>query len=328
MTNKNLSNSVNLETALAALKRDYTKLAPRLRALDHTVTCEYDDIILRLHFPSFRQGNATIFELTEAIFHYLVPFCLPRSQVDKLHDLYGKVPANDYELEWSKLAEAARSLFKKANKATNRNGEAGELILYLLTEWILGAPQLLAKMSLKTNPEMPVHGADGVHVRYCTETSRILLYWGESKLYQDVGAAITKAVESISTALKPEKTQHEIELVQRNINLSGLDPAGQAALLNYLDPFSENYNARHDVMTCLIGFDFDAFAKITAGDGDKAEVKFIELAKAKLAELAPTVNAAVKAAGLENKPIEFFFLPVPSVQELRDLFQAKIGWNT
>ena len=53
------------------------------------------------------------------------------------------------------------------------------------------APQLIAKMSLKTNPKMPVHGADGVHVRYSKADKRLLLYWGESKVHADVGAAIS-----------------------------------------------------------------------------------------------------------------------------------------
>jgi hypothetical protein len=68
---------------------------------------------------------------------------------------------------------------------------------YLLTEWILEAPQLLAKMSLKTNKEMPVHGADGVHVRFCEDAQQLRFYWGESKLYADVGQGITAAVSSV-----------------------------------------------------------------------------------------------------------------------------------
>ena len=183
------------------------------------------------------------------------------------------------------LESRARALFIKANQTTNRNGEAGELLLYLLTEWILGAPQLIAKMALKTNPNMPVHGADGVHVRYRESDKKLLLYWGESKLYADVGEAITAAAKSISEALKPQKLQHEINLVQQNIDFSGLKPEEKEALLRYLNPFEESYNERHDVTTCLVGFDFDGFAKVAKVNADKAEAQFTSLAAAELAKV-------------------------------------------
>jgi uncharacterized protein DUF1837 len=319
--------SPELEAALAGLRRDYSKLMPRVRSLEHTVTCECDGVTLRLHFPAFRQGKATVHELVEAIVHFLTSFALPRSDVKAVDDLYGKIGVDDFKLKVSQLSEAAKALFKRANQATNRNGEAGELLLYLLTEWILDAPQLVAKMSLKTNREMPVHGSDGIHVRYSAEQSRLLLYWGESKFYADIGDAITAAVSSITDALEPAKMQHEIELVQRNIDFSGLDGPAKSAILKYLDPYDDAYNERHDVTTCLLGFNFDAFEALSSSQPDTAEAEFVKLAEAKLKELAPKLATTLKAANLANRPIEIFFFPVPSVQELRDLFQAKIGWK-
>jgi Cap4 SAVED domain len=317
----------DLKEALAALRRDYSKLAPRLRCLEHSITCESEGVVLRLHFPAFRQGKATIPELVDAIIHFLIPFALPRSAIKAVDDLYGKVDVDEFKSKISHLSETAKALFKRANEATNRNGEAGELILYLLTEWVLSAPQLIAKMSLKTNRDMPVHGADGVHVRYSPDDSRLLLYWGESKLYSDLSDAISAAVTSISEALQPEKMQHEIDLVQRNIDFSGLDAAAKQAILRYLDPYDEAYNERHDVTTCLIGFDFNAFDDVSSTDPAQAEANFINLAKAALNGLAPKLAKSISTAKLVGRPIEIFFFPVPSVQQLRDLFQVKIGWK-
>ncbi|TIP08000.1 MAG: DUF1837 domain-containing protein [Mesorhizobium sp.] len=301
---------------------------PRLRTLEHTVKCECEGVVLRLHFPAFRQGKATIHELVDAIVHFLTSFALPRSDVKAVDDLYGKVSVDDFKLKVSQLSESAKALFKRANEVTNRNGEAGELLLYLLTEWILDAPQLVAKMSLKTNREMPIYGSDGIHVRYSAEQSRLLLYWGESKLYSDIGDAIAAAITSITEALEPAKMQHEIELVQRNIDFSGLDNASKSAILKYLDPYDDAYNERHDVTTCLLGFNFDAFHALASTQPEKTDAEFVKLAEAKLKELAPKLAKAIKAANLVNRPIEIFFFPVPSVQELRDLFQAKIGWKS
>jgi Cap4 SAVED domain len=318
---------VDLDFALAAMRRDYSNLSSRIRTLTHSVVCECEGVQLRLHFPAFRQGSATVHELVEAISLYLMPFCMPRSEVNQLDKQYGTIKVDDFRLKHAQLSEKARSLFIRANRATNRSGEAGELLLYLLTEWILGAPQIIAKMSLKTNREMPVHGSDGVHVRYDASNSRLILYWGESKLYGDVGDAIAAAVKSVTEALNPEKMQHEIDLIQRNISFSGLDDKSKDALLRHLDPFDDTYNNRHDVITCLIGFDFDAYTSITAKDGDDAEKHFSALAQAKLEKLAPTLAAALKKAKLDNQPIELFFFPVPAVQDLRDIFQTKIGWQ-
>ncbi len=320
--------AADLKSAFEALSKDYGSLAARIRVLSHAVVCPCTGVTLRLHFPSFRQSKPTLTELVDAISAYLVHFALPRSEVTALTSLYQSIEPIEFMKRCSILDSRGRELFIKANQATNRNGEAGELLLYLLTEWILGAPQLIAKMALKTNPNMPVHGADGVHVRYRSSDKKLLLYWGESKLYADVGDAIAAAAKSISEALKPEKLKHEINLVQQNIDFSGLKPEEKEALLRYLNPFEESYNERHDVTTCLIGFNFDGFAKVARIDSVQAETQFRSLAEAEVAKVAPTLAKALIDAGLENQPVEIFFFPVPSVSDFRDLFQQKIGWNT
>jgi hypothetical protein len=321
------SNEVDLEAAVAALRKDYSKLSARIRELTHAVVCDSHGVVIRLHFPAFRQSQPTIHELIEAIVHYLAPFALPRSECKAVDDLYREVDVEEFKTKFAELLERAKALFIRANKTTHRNGEAGELLLYLLTEWIIGAPQLIAKMSLKTNPQMPVYGADGVHVRYSREDKRLLLYWGEAKLHADVGSAISAAVQSIVEALLPDKMQHEIELVKRNIDFSGLDEQEREALLKYLDRFDETYNERHDVTTALIGFDYAGFTAVSKLDPSKAEAEFKVLARKKLTELAPTLATSLKDAGLEGRPVELFFFPVPSVADLRDIFQNKIGWN-
>lgn len=316
----------DLDAVLAALRRDYSKLGPRIRELQHEVACECSGVTLRLHFPAFRQGKPTVHELVELAWLHLTTFALTRKEIDAVSALQSTLPFEDLLLKTTQLTDAAAKLFIKAHKATNRNGEAGELLLYLLTEWILGAPQVIAKMTLKTNPQMPVHGADGVHVRYCSETARLFLYWGESKMYGDVGAAITAAAKSIGKSLKPDELGHELQLVQRNIDFTGLDADGKEALLRYLDPHEEEYNARKDVITCLIGFDFDGFQKASAAGEQGAEDAFRALAKEQLEVVAPDVAAALTAAGLDSQDVELFFFPLPAVQDFRDLFQARIGW--
>lgn len=111
--------TTDLEAALAALRRDYSKLSSRIRVLEHTVSCECDGVALRLHFPSFRQGQATVAELTDAIVSFLIHFALPRKQVAAVDALYGNVSQEEFLLNYNQLSEAARNLFKRANETTN-----------------------------------------------------------------------------------------------------------------------------------------------------------------------------------------------------------------
>jgi hypothetical protein len=308
------------------LGQDYSKLSARIRTLEHDIKCASSQVTLRLHFPAFRGATPSIGDLVDVIALYILHFALPRSQVAELQELFRTVSFEEYSLRQSQLEQEAFELFKRAQEATNRNGEAGELILYLLTEWILQAPQLLAKMCLKTNRDMPVHGADGIHVRYCQDRDMLHLYWGESKVHADVNKAISEAAASIVQALKHESVKHELGLVSRHINLTGIGPNARREILRYLDPFDEKSNQRVSVTTCLIGFDFQAFER-TLAPNEAPESVFCQSAKAKLAALAPRISAALSGQDLSAHQIELFLFPLPSVKELRSLFQKKIGWK-
>lgn len=319
------ANRTDVEQFVSALRKDYEKLSLRIGELSHSVKCECDGVTLRLHFPTIGQGKAKIPELVNAILDYMTTFSLHRTQINAVHEKYGKISPDEFRVLSERLQREAVTLFIQANKATNRNGEAGELLLYLLTEWVLKAPQILAKMALKTNRQMPVHGADGIHVGYEPTSKTLCLYWGESKLHEDVNKAITSAVASIEKALQHESAEHELALVSRHIDATGLPQEAKSALLSFLDPYEgENYNKRMDVTTCLIGFDFDGFSKL---DAKSSNEHFKALALPKLRELAPRLSEKLKSAGIEKQLIEIFFFPVPSVKDFRDLFQFKIGWK-
>lgn len=323
----NLFDENRLEDALAALRQDYAKLSPRIRQIKHEVKSKCSNVNLHLHYPTLRQGKATISELVQVLFDHLIHFWMPRSEINRLMDQYGKIDGREFGRLYQVMGDAASRLFKKANRATNRNGEVGELLLYLMTEWVLNAPQLVAKMSLKTNAEMPIHGSDGIHVKYCTETSRLIFFWGESKIYKNVNDAIVAAVKSIKEALLPEKMAHELQLVQNNLCFSGMSVAARNSLLDYLNPYSENSNKKLDVSTCLIGFDYEEFSNNLVVSGKVREADFERIAAKKLEALSKSISSALTAAGLDGHSMEIFLFPVPSVKDVRDLFQDKIGWS-
>jgi len=318
----------DLEAALAALKKDWGFLSSRIRTAEHNVRTDHQNLNLRLHYPALRDARATVEELVDTIAQCLTHYSLPRKLIQ---DAYASWPtmATDFERHRAitRLEAEARSLFIRARKSSHRTGEAGELLLYLLTEWLLDAPQIIAKMSLKTSAQMPIHGSDGVHARLDKKSHRLILYSGEAKLHSDLDAAIRSAVDSIKAAVSHEKISHEIALVRRNIDFAGLDEQSRSSLLRYLDPFDEASNDRIEIVTCLIGFDFAAFNELTADGEHSADASFQSLATTKLRDAAPRVARALIAAGLAKQRIELFLFPVPSVAMLRDLFQDAIGWT-
>lgn len=317
-----------LETALAAIKKDWSVLSSRIRSVEHDVSTDHSHLNLRLHYPALRDAQPTVEDLVRAISLFLAHFSLPRKQVEAVYAAQESMTSHfEKHQAISRLEQEARALFIRARKSSDRTGEAGELLLYLFTEWLLDAPQIIAKMSLKTSAQMPVHGSDGIHVRFDSSSKRLIFYSGEAKLYSDLNKGIASAVGSIKAGLSAERTQHEIELVQRHIDFSGLDDPARTALLRYLDPFDEASNDRVEVVTCLIGFDFAGYLTLASAAAKNPDADFKRLATAQLQKVGPTIAKALIDAGLPHQRVELFLLPLPSVTVLRDLFQNQIGWT-
>ncbi|EOZ9276170.1 DUF1837 domain-containing protein [Enterobacter hormaechei] len=150
-------------------------------------------------------------------------------------------------------AQAADILFKKALSKLSQqtaHGELGELILFTLVDVYLEAPKLLSKISLKTSPQMPVFGADGVHIQYVN--NKIRVYLGESKLYTTFSNAATKAASSIEKA--KSRYLDEFNLIDSYIDLPQLDEDAKEELLGILNPFENKNIDDHIHSPCFIGF--------------------------------------------------------------------------
>lgn len=66
-----------------------------------------------------------------------------------------------------------------------------------MTQSMLGIPQVLCKMPLKTSSQVRYHGADGLYGKYDDSLKKFCLYWGESKLYSNFDDALSKCFDSI-----------------------------------------------------------------------------------------------------------------------------------
>lgn len=315
-----------LQRLLAALTAEHDDLGVRVRTLTHTVKSASSDVALHGHYIAFRAGSPTVEEFIDLLTTKIISFCMSRKSI------------NDASTSWKDLSEQKKiekvlalrnkavDLFKRAQKNTNRNGEFGELITYLLIEYVLKAPQLVAKMSLKTNPQMPVHGSDGIHFSFDEATGGLTLLWGESKCYASVTGAISEAVKSVAENLQHGKMKQELFLIEQHGDLSAFSEAGRKAILSFLDPYDENYNKRIDRSVILIAFDFERFADMNALKPSQVVSAFEAALRAELSDCASRLDGHLKTHGIEHHALDVFFLPVPSIGDLRAGFQDKIGW--
>lgn len=161
--------SAILQASIEALGRNLSWFANNLGCIEHSVVTDCSFLTLRLHYPNFRQRKPMVAELIDAVSLQVIHLLLPPAPSKRAPAVLRQLSGDEFMKRHALLRQEAYHLFKRAHRATNRNGEAGELIFYLLTEWILGAPQIIAKMG-QDHRDMAVHGADGVHVRYCADT--------------------------------------------------------------------------------------------------------------------------------------------------------------
>lgn len=267
-------------------------------------------------------------DFVEILTTKLVGFCLPRREIRKAEERWKSLPHTKIIEDAVRLQTRAVDLFKKANRHTNRNGEFGEVIAYLLIESVLRAPQLVAKMNLKTNSQMPVHGSDGIHFKLEKPGGELRLFWGESKCYQSASDAITQAAKSIAENLAHDKMAHEIFLIEQHADLEGFPAELSAAILDFLDPYSEKSNLRLDTSVMLIAFDFDGFAEVQGLAPDAVESAFAEHIENALPDFVKKSDAALDAHAVPPHDVHIFFLPVPSVAKMRERFQMRIGWTS
>ena len=107
---------------------------------------------LRLHYIHHdATGEPRVKKVAEAIVNYITQYSLSLKRRKGLT-----------ELQRNQTFQQARQLFRD----TADSGQAGELLVYLFIEAILGAPQILKKMPITTNPNDERKGSDGVHMRW------------------------------------------------------------------------------------------------------------------------------------------------------------------
>lgn len=72
-------------------------------------------------------------------------------------------------------------------------GDLAEYLMCILMDKITNIDTLISKVSLKTSPRMSSYGNDNIYYDYEND----ILYYGESKFYENVSSAINRAKDSL-----------------------------------------------------------------------------------------------------------------------------------
>ena len=184
------------------------------------VYCDFNFCSTRIKseffYWDFTDGRYEDSHLIDFLSRKLIYFCLGKKEISEtLRKAKTHEEITSAVLE---LHERAKNLFIQVHKLklqkAKTSGEPAELLLFVFLETIMKAPQIVAKMELKTNSQMPVHGADGIHVGYNDGT--LSIYLGEAKLYQQCSNAVSEAFNSICSIAKDKsKKENEIRLIER-----------------------------------------------------------------------------------------------------------------
>ena len=208
------------EEDILKLLTDNSKIEWQIKKVD----CDFNFCSARtkseFFYWDFTDGRYEDSHLIDYLTKKLIYFCLSKKEISETIQ-----KAKTHEEITSavlELNERAKNLFIQVHKLriqkAKTSGEPAELLLFVFLETIMKAPQIVAKMELKTNSQMPVHGADGIHIGYSDGT--LSIYLGEAKLYQQCSNAVSEAFDSICSIAKDNsKKENEIRLIRSFINI-------------------------------------------------------------------------------------------------------------
>jgi hypothetical protein len=288
------------------------------KATEHYVTCldaigedAVDGVRATARFHCLKidpvTGHPKFNDLAALLAAQLTEYCFSTQRRLQVHE------AHAHQL----LHQEARAFLRQNAKS----GEPGELLVYFLIEAILNAPQLIAKLQLKTNTNLESFGADGVHLRWHDADQILEIICAESKLEDTPSDAIANCAKSITKFHANEQHRHELRLATNHFK--HVDPAFQAVVSDILEGRhpSVKWRLRH---ACLAGYDWKGYAGLPGNDIRALEAEF----QRRYAEDKTRLLDLVKNHfGASQQPLivfDVFLLPFRTVQEFREAFLAAV----
>jgi len=278
----------------------------------------------------FREDKADVEKLANYLWRCAPNYSLSRRRREGLRTQMAEAPPGDLSLV-TLVSTTVRDAFLEFNEAhPHRSSEVGELLAYCIALEQLGAAQLLAKMALKTNNNMPVHGLDGIHGT--VEDGWLTLYFLESKLSSSANSGAKEFAESVAGFSNDTKQyQREYQLVKELGNLDALSPDDKKVALEYFDIFgSSDIPKRERYVGVVLYSDASAFASLPpVSDDQKPGFHEKVFSDAYAKQLQHHQAAALKHINASNGKAEkcrVYFVAVPDASIVRELLYQAMGY--
>jgi hypothetical protein len=305
---------------MAALTGDPGALDVHLTVVERDVSIEGHAVKVHCHCLTVdANGRVQPRRLAEFMRNAVADYAIPRKKLTEAKARDAKY--NSTETVAALVEQAKRSFTDLA-----KTGEGGEMLLFLLAERFLKLPQILCKMDLKTDTRMHYHGADGVYAG-ATSEGILKLYWGESKLYSDAGAAIRECLSSLAPFLiEPdhEGAERERDLILLTDKADLNKPELTEALRLFFDKNSLQSKRVQYCGVALVGFNASVYP---ADQGKAVAGEIADAARASLGDWCATIGQRLTTEKLEQVEVELFCLPLPSAEDFRAAFLTAMGVN-
>jgi hypothetical protein len=252
--------------------------------------------------------------LVERLCEYVLDYAIPRRKIEEVRD-------DITTRQLVRLTNEAKGLFTRLSNT----GEGGELLLWMLSEMILGLPQVICKMSLKTSGNVHYHGIDGIHAGVDDGSETLCLYWGESKFHASFSGAVNRCFNDIAPFLtepitSSSRQSRDLVLLRDNVDLN--DDRLEAAFKRFIDPDDPQFNRLECRGLALVGFDCDHYP---SAPNEMVQSQIDDAMANAVAQWHSSITTRITATSLTSFVIHCFCMPVPSVERMRELFLEGLG---
>ena len=303
---KNLAEKISVEAP------DFSNC---ISVLEHDLKITGIESTVRFHYLKF-DGNKQpmVKALADTLYAYIIDYCLSsRCRGESLTPRQSTL-----------LTKEARNLFRHpeiSDDSPDKTGEAGETLLYFLLEAVVKAPQVVAKMELKTNHKDEVKGSDGIHAKWNDDLGIVDFYFGESKLYKKVSDALTAALKSIDDFHNIKMYEHEFNMVTKHFKYA--DEAVRKEISELFINGNPGVNVRVN-HACLIGYDYEGYSKVLLESHSELVGKFESELLCNAKNLVDLLQKKFNVFEKKYLVFDVFFLPFPSVVDFRNAFNEAL----
>lgn len=259
---------------------------------------------IRFHYLKLDgNGRPRWGELAKSLADHILAYCFSTRERNRAKS----------DVDTVALTRTAREFFRDSK----RSGEAGEMLLFFLLEAVLRAPQMVSKISLKTNSEMETHGSDGVHMRWNDQEEMMEIYFGEAKLHQNLAKAISGAFGSVEKFHAKKMEDFELRLVSRHYKHA--DGALKKQVLKYVErgTSADAVRVNH---AFLLGYDWEGYEDLKTAALKLMVEEFDRLYQADQQRILDLVRGRFSTLSVKHLRFEVFILPFTSVDAFRQAF--------